>query len=61
MKNKETMMEEFLVGFEQAMKQEKDRRAELEKEVVAALTKYSSLLVQTHNMPRYKICTNLLH
>jgi hypothetical protein len=52
MKNKETMMEEFLIGFEQAMKQEKDRRGELEKEVVVALTKYSSLLVQTQNMPR---------
>lgn len=52
MKKNEMMVEEFLGGFEHAMKQEKDRRVELEKEVVAALTKYSSLLVQTQNMPR---------
>jgi len=52
MKKKEIVMEEFLAGFEMAMRQEKERRTELENDVVAALSKYSSLLVQTQHMPR---------
>jgi hypothetical protein len=53
MRQKEAMMEDFLAGFELALKQELERRSELETEVVTALEKYSSLLVQTQNMPRY--------
>jgi hypothetical protein len=53
LKKREAVMEEFLSTFDSAMSDEKNRRSQLESEVVEALAKCSSLLVQTQQLPRY--------